>query len=83
MAGEGLAELLRRERVPYHDKERLFLVLGLFLSGRVSAGKAAELLGLRVDEFWRLLRRLGIEYSVYDEEEIEEEIDAHRRVFGA
>ena len=44
-------------------------------------GKAAELLGLRVDDFWFLLFKLGVKYSVYDEEEVEEELDAYRRVF--
>ncbi|BES82198.1 UPF0175 family protein [Pyrodictium abyssi] len=58
-------------------------MLGLFLSGRISAGKAAELLGLRVDEFYRLLMRLGIEYSIYDEGEALEELEAYERVFRA
>jgi len=76
-------DVVGRERVPYRDKGRLFMVLGLFLSGRVSMGKAAELLGLRVDDFWLLLFKLGVRYSVYDEEEVEEELDAYRRVFVA
>jgi len=60
----GLREVIERERVPYPSKERLFMVLGLLLSGRVSLGKAAGLLGLRVDELWLLLRGLGVEYRV-------------------
>jgi len=57
--------------VHYPNPEKLFLVLGLFLSGRISAGKAVELLGLRVDGFYRLFTGLGIEYSIYyDEEEV-------------
>lgn len=74
-------EVIERERVPYRDKEKLFMVLGLLLSGRISMGKAAELLGLRVDELWLLMLKLGIKYSVLDEEEVEEELDAYRRVF--
>ena len=74
-------EVIERERVPYHDKEKLFMVLGLLLSRRISMGKAAELLGLRVDELWLLMLQLGIKYSVLDEEEVEEELDAYRRVF--
>ena len=74
-------EVIERERVPYRDKEKLFMVLGLLLSGRISMGKAAELLGLRVDELWLLMLQLGIKYSVLDEEEVEEELDAYRRVF--
>jgi len=81
VATESLSELLERERVPYPDRRRLFLVLGLFLSNRISMGKAAELLGLRIDEFWILLRELGIEYQIIDDEEAEEELDAYRRIF--
>lgn len=44
-------------------------------------GKAAELLGMRVNEFWILIQELGIKYSIMDEEEVEEELDAYKRVF--
>ena len=76
-----LKKILERERIPYPDKERLFIVLGLLLSNRISLGKAAELLDLRIDELWLLLRRLGIEHRVLDKEEIEEEVDAYKRIF--
>ena len=76
-----LKQIIDKERVPCPDKERLFLVLGLFLSGRISMGKAAELLDIRIDDFWLLLRKLGIEYSMLGEDEIEEELDAFKRIF--
>ncbi len=76
-----LKDVLERERVPYPDKERLFIVLGLFLSGRISMGEAAELLDLRIDELWLLMYKLGIKYSILDEEETEEELDAYRGIF--
>ncbi len=76
-----LKEVLEKERLPYPDRERLFIVLGLLLNGRISSGKAAELLDLRIDEFWNLLRKLGVKYDLLDEEEIEEEIDVYRKVF--
>ncbi len=76
-----LREVIERERVPYPDKERLFTVLGLLLSGRISLGKAAELLGLRIDDLWILMHKLGIKYSVLDEEEVEEELNAYKKVF--
>jgi len=76
-----LKQIIERERVPYHDKERLFLVLGLLLSGKISMGKAAELLDLRIDDLWMLMHKLGIKYSVLNEEEAGEELDAYRRVF--
>jgi len=78
---DDVREVIERERVPYRDKEKPFMVLGLLLSGRISMGKAAELLGLRVDELWLLMMHLGIKHSVLDEGEVEEEIDAYRRVF--
>ncbi len=76
-----LREVLEKERVPYPDRERLFIVLGLLLTGRISSGKAAELLDLRIDELWNLLQKLGIKYSFLDEEEVKEELDAYRTVF--
>jgi len=74
--------LLKGVVVPYRDKEKLFLVLGLLFAGRVSFGKAAELLGLRVDEFWDLLDKLGVKFSYYDKEEVEKELEAYRKVFS-
>ena len=44
-----LKEVLEKERLPYPDRERLFIVLGLLLNGRISSGKAAELLDLRIE----------------------------------
>ncbi len=76
-----LREIIERERVPYPDKEKLFTVLGLLLSGRISLGKVAELLCLRIDDLWILMHRLGVRYSVLDAEEVEEELDAYRRIF--
>jgi len=32
-------EVIERERVPYRGKEKLFMVLGLLLSGRFSMGR--------------------------------------------
>jgi len=52
-----LREIIERERVPYPDKEKLFMVLGLLLSGRISLGKAAELLGLRIDDLWIFMQK--------------------------
>jgi len=76
-----LREVIERERVPYPDKEKLFTVLGLLLSGRISLGKAAELLGLRVDDLWMLMHKLGVKYSILDEEEVEEELNEYKRIF--
>jgi predicted HTH domain antitoxin len=50
-----------------------FSVLGLYLEHKISAGKAAELLGIQKREFVRLLARRGIPYLDYSKEELEEE----------
>lgn len=41
-----LKEIIKRERASYPDKEKLFTVLDLLFSNRISTGKVAELLGL-------------------------------------
>jgi predicted HTH domain antitoxin len=53
-----------------------FFVLGLYLERRISAGKAAELLGIGKREFVRLLARKDISYFNYTDEELEEEFRA-------
>ena len=53
-----------------------FSVLGLYLEHRISAGKAAELLGIRKREFMRLMARKGISYFDYSDEELENEFRA-------
>ena len=50
-----------------------FSVLGLYLEHRISAGKAAELLGIQEREFIRFLARRGIPYLDYSREELVEE----------
>jgi len=78
----SLKSVLEHVYVPYKDKEKLFIVLGLLLSGKISAGKAAELLGLRIDELWELLDDLNIDYFPIDEREIEFELKGYGEVFG-
>ena len=53
-----------------------FSVLGLYLEHKISAGKAAELLGIQKREFIRLLARRGIPYLDYSKDELEEEFRA-------
>jgi predicted HTH domain antitoxin len=53
-----------------------FSVLGLYLERRISAGKAAELMGIRKRDFIRLLARKGISYFDYSAEELEEDFSA-------
>ena len=50
-----------------------FLVLQLARDGRISTGKAAELLGLSKYEFVQLMAAEGIAYFNYSSDEISEE----------
>lgn len=56
------------------EAAREYIVLGLFQEGRISTGKAAELLGLTYRGFVRLMARKGIPYFRLDPEEWEAEI---------
>ena len=60
-----------RDRAAEAIKE--YSVLGLYLEQTISAGKAAELMGVRKREFVRLLARKGIPYFDYTDEELGEE----------
>ena len=53
-----------------------FSVLGLCLEHKISAGKAADLLGIRKREFIRLMARKGIPYFDYSDRELENEFRA-------
>lgn len=53
-----------------------FSVLGLYLEHKISAGKAADLLGIRKREFVRLMARKGIPYFDYSDRELENEFRA-------
>ncbi len=53
-----------------------WLVLSLFTEERVSSGKAARLLNISRIEFLALLRKRGIAYVDYSEEELAEEFAA-------
>jgi predicted HTH domain antitoxin len=53
-----------------------FSVLGLYLEHKISAGKAADLLGIRKREFIRLMARKGIPYFDYSDRELENEFRA-------
>ena len=56
-----------------------YVILGLYQDERISAGKAAELLGLNLRSFVSLLARKGIAYFRYDTQEWEREVKAVRQ----
>ena len=57
----------------YEEKGKFFTVVGLLFTRRVTLAKAAELLGLDRDEFSRVLKHMGLEYSYLNAEETEHE----------
>lgn len=65
-------------RVQRNVKE--WLVLSLFSDELISSGKAARLLAISRVEFLALLRKRGIAYIDYSEQEIAEEIEAVKRL---
>jgi len=57
----------------YEEKERFFMVVGMLFTRQITLAKAAGLLGMRRDDFSKLLKLMGLEYSYMSEEEIEQE----------
>ena len=57
-----------------------WLVLSLFVEGRISSGKAAQLLNISRVEFLALLHKRGIAFIDYDPEELAEEFNAVKRL---
>lgn len=56
------------------ETAREYILLGLYLDGRISGGKAAELLGLTRRGFFSLLARKGIDYFRLTPDEWAEEV---------
>lgn len=72
------AHLLRlgisREEIAERVAE--WLVLSLFVDGKISSGKAGQLLGIGRIEFLALLRQRAIAYVDYNEDELNDEWQA-------
>jgi len=73
---KDLLSMLGFSKAEAVEAVREFSVLGLYLERKISAGKAAELMGIRKREFIRLLARKGIPYFDYTAEELEGEFRA-------
>lgn len=71
-----LLTLLRASHAQINQALMEFSVLGLYQEKKISAGKAAELLGMTKREFISLLARKDIPYFNYSEEDLEEEWQA-------
>jgi predicted HTH domain antitoxin len=77
---QDLVDLLEELNRPVRQAARELIVLELYRQGEVSSGKAAELLGLRREEFIRHASKQGIPYFQLDGEELEREIEASRKL---
>lgn len=61
----------RREEAPQRVKE--MVVIELFREGKISTGKAAQILGMKRVDFISLLSHLGVPYFHQDKEELTKE----------
>ena len=75
-------EIIEELNVEYPDRKKFFVAVGLLLAGKISLGKSADFLGLRVDEMMELLDKSGIKYDVYNDEEVEKELKSYEEVFS-
>ncbi len=66
----------------YQEKERFLKVVGLLVSHQITFEKAAELLNMRLEELAFLLDKLGVEYSLLDEEEARLEREEADKLMG-
>lgn len=65
---------LNKEQVQQNVTE--WLVLSLFTDSHISSGKAAKLLNITRIDFLALLRKWGIAYIDFTEQELEDEFEA-------
>lgn len=72
MVDDELTALVKQE-MPLDQATREELVMGLFRRGKISAGKASELLGLARLDFVRRAGELGVPVYLTTEEEWERE----------
>ncbi|MEM2447121.1 MAG: UPF0175 family protein [Candidatus Bathyarchaeia archaeon] len=68
-----LLTLLRKSRREMEREAQVWFALELFRQKKVSAGKAAELAGVSLEEFMDISRQHGIEWASYTDEELEGE----------
>ena len=66
----------------YREKERFLKVVGLLVSYQITFEKAAELLDMRLEELAFLLDKIGVEYSLLDEEEARLEMEEADKLMG-
>lgn len=74
---ESVLALSGQSREEFEREARLLLAVGLFASGRLSSGRAAELAGVPRVEFLFLASMRGVPVADLDAEELDREFGAH------
>ncbi len=69
---------LDQEKVQKEFKE--WLIISLFQDGRISSGKAAELLKVEKREFLNILDKKGMAYFNYSTQEWKEELESIQKL---
>jgi len=72
---QDLVELLEDLQRPAKESARELIVLELYRQGEVSSGRAAQLLGMRRDEFIKYASERGIPYLQLTAEELRREVE--------
>jgi predicted HTH domain antitoxin len=71
---EGLVDILSELRQPVSTAVLELIVLELYRLGKLSSGRAAELVGMSRADFIRRASDLGIPYLRVNEQELDDEI---------
>ncbi len=81
LPAELAEELGLRDPRELEEHARLLLAIDLYMGGRISLGRAAELAGLSYDGFWEALRERGLRIRAGPRslEEAEAEYEAVKR----
>ncbi len=73
---QDLVDVLEELHRPVKEAARELIVLELYRQGEVSSGRAAELLGMRRDDFIRHASERGIPYLQLTGDELRRELEA-------
>ena len=68
-----VVNLITKRRKEASKRVKEMVVIELFREGKISTGKAAQILGMKRTDFFTLLAHLGIPYFHQDKEELSQE----------
>jgi predicted HTH domain antitoxin len=77
---QDLVDLLEELQRPAKKAARELIVLERYRQGEVSSGRAAQLLGMKPEEFIRYASKEGIPYFQLEGEELQRELDAIKKL---